>query len=125
MRDVPEAVVEAWNNREGPAVFVTVGESGVPNAIYVTCIRRADGARFVIADNYFDKTRRNIDAGTRGALLFITKERKSFQVKGSLESHGRGEAFEGMKKWLDPKYPGRAAVVLNVDEAYRGAEKLA
>ncbi len=124
MGDMPERVVDAWNDREGAAVFATVGADGMPNAIYVTCVKRFDNARFVVAENYFDKTRRNIDAGSRGVILFITKGRKSFQVKGTLESQTSGEVFDDMKKWLDPKHPGKAAVVLTVEEAYSGAERL-
>ena len=117
-------VAQAWENREGPAVFATVDTAKTPNAIYVGEIRYVPGEGFIVADNYFHKTRANIKNGTRGAILFLTKERKSFQVKGSLTYHTDGPIFENMQTWHDPKYPGVAATLLRVEEAYSGAEKL-
>lgn len=117
-------VAQAWENREGPAVFATVDAAQMPNAIYVGEIRYVPGEGFIVADNYFSKTRANIKSGTRGAILFLTKERKSFQVKGTLTYHINGPVFENMQSWHDPKYPGVAAALLKVEEAYSGAEKL-
>jgi len=77
-----------------------------------------------VADNYFCKTRANIQSGTPGAILFLTKERKSFQVKGPLTYHTAGAIFENMQSWHDPKYPGVAAVLLRIEEAYSGADQL-
>ena len=119
-----QLVAQAWDNREGPAVFATVDAAKTPNAIYVGEIRYIPGEGFIVADNYFSKTRANIKSGTRGAILFLTKERKSFQVKGPLTYHTDGRIFENMQTWHDPKYPGVAATLLRVEEAYSGAEKL-
>jgi hypothetical protein len=117
-------VAQAWENREGPAVFVTVDAAKTPNAIYVGEIRYVPGQGFIVADNYFNKTRANIKNGTKGAILFLTKERKSFQVKGPLTYHTTGPVFENMQSWHDPKLPGVAATLLRIEEAYSGAEKL-
>jgi predicted pyridoxine 5'-phosphate oxidase superfamily flavin-nucleotide-binding protein len=119
-----EIVAQAWDNREGPAVLATVDAAKTPNAIYVGEIRYARDEGFVVADNYFSKTRANIKSGTRGAILFLTKDRKSFQVKGPLTYHTEGPIYENMRSWHDPKYPGVAATLLRVEEAYSGAEKL-
>lgn len=117
-------IAQAWENREGPAVLATVGAAQTPNAIYVGEIRHVPGEGFIVADNYFNKTRANIKAGTQGAILFLTKERKSFQVKGPLTYHTQGPVFDNMQSWHDPKHPGVAAVLLRVEAAYSGAEKL-
>jgi predicted pyridoxine 5'-phosphate oxidase superfamily flavin-nucleotide-binding protein len=117
-------VAQAWDNREGPAVLATVDAAKTPNVIYVSEIRYVPGEGFVVADNYFHKTRANISNGTKGAILFLTKERKSFQVKGPLTYHTNGPVFENMQSWHDPKYPGVAATLLRVEEAYSGAERL-
>ena len=119
-----EIVARAWNRREGPAILATVDAAKTPNAIYVGEIRYIPGEGFIVADNYFCKTRANIKNGTRGAILFLTKDRKSFQVKGPLTYHTEGPIFDNMRSWHDPKYPGVAATVLRVEEAYGGAEKL-
>ena len=56
--------------------------------------------------------------------MFITKERKSFQVKGLLTCHTKGPIFENMRSWHNPRYPGVAATLLRMEEAHSGAEKL-
>lgn len=120
-----DRVIQAWEERDGPAVFATVNVAkAMPNAIYVNEIRYLAGEGFIIADNYFSKTRANIKRGCMGAILFLTKERKSFQVKGTLSYHIDGPIFANMQSWHDPKHPGVAAVLLHIEEAYSGAEEL-
>ncbi len=119
-----EILAQGWENHEGPAVLATVDAAKTPNAIYVNEIRYVPDEGFIIADNYFHKTRANIMSGTKGAILFLTRERKSFQVKGPLTYHTNGPQFENMRSWHSPKYPGVAATLLRIEEAYSGAEKL-
>ena len=124
MSQLPEKVCAAWEKRQGPVVLTTVDSENVPNAIYATCVSKFDEGKIVIADNYFDKTRKNILAGSRGSVLFITGDGKAFQVKGALEYHKEGPIFDDMKKWNPARHPGHAAAVLIVEEVYAGAEKL-
>ena len=124
MSVLPEEVSKAWDERKGPIIFTTVDENEVPNAIYATCVNKFDEETIVIADNYFDKTRKNILAGSKGSILFITNVGKAFQVKGAIEYHKEGDIFEDMKKWNPKQHPGHAAAVLKAEEVYSGAEKL-
>lgn len=124
MAVLPEKVSKAWDEKEGPVIFSTVDNDGVPNAIYVTCVARYGEERLVVADNFFDKTRKNIFSGSKGSMLFITGDGTSYQVKGSIEYHEKGDIFTDMKKWNPAKHPGHAAVALKVEEVYSGAEKL-
>jgi len=119
-----EIVTKAWDRREGPAILVTADASKKPNAIYVGEIRFDAHEGFIVVDNYFHKTRANIKNGSTGAILFITKEGKSFQVKGALTYHTKGPVFESIRSWHSRKHPGVAAVVLRIEEAFCGAEKL-
>ena len=119
-----EIIARAWENREGPAVMVTVDASKKPNAIYVGEIRYDAREGFIVTDNYFHKTRANIENGTTGAILFISKDGKSFQVKGALTYHTKGPIFESMRSRHNQKHPGVAAVVLRIEEAFCGADKL-
>ncbi|WDN91078.1 hypothetical protein BuS5_04050 (plasmid) [Desulfosarcina sp. BuS5] len=80
MAALPEKVSKAWENREGPIVLSTVNEDGIPNAIYATCVSKFSEDTIVIANNYFSKTLKNILAGSKGSILFITKEGKSYQI---------------------------------------------
>ena len=124
MPQLPEEASKAWDNRNGPIVLATVDQAGLPNAIYATCVSKFAEDTLVVADNFFDKTRRNILRGSKGAILFITKDNKAFQVKGQLEYHRSGRIYEDMKKWNPAKHPGHAAVSLKIKEVYQGAKKL-
>ena len=124
MPSLPESVRTAWNNRKGPVIFATVDKMGLPNIIYVTCVNKLDEKTIIVADNYFDKTRKNILFGCKGSILFITKDDKAFQMKGMVEYHREGEIFEHMKTWNPAEHPGHAAAVLKVESVYSGAEKL-
>ena len=78
-----------------------------------------------MADNYFDKTRKNILAGSQASLLFITKAGDSFQVKGKVSYLTSGDVYEDMKRWNSTRHPGHAAAAITVDAVYSGAKKLA
>ncbi len=124
MSSMSETVRTAWKAREGPIVLATVDDAGNPNIIYATCVAALGEDKIVIADNYFDKTRKNLLRGCKGAVLFMTKKGAAYQLKGTLSYHKDGEYFDFMRTWNPPKHPGNAAAVLTVKEAYAGAEKL-
>ena len=123
MAALPEIVSKAWDDRNGPVVLTTVDANGVPNSIYATCVSKFNENKLVVADNFFSKTRANIQAGSRAALLFITNEGKAYQVKGAIDYLTDGEIFDDMKSWNGDR-PGHAATVVNVEEVFAGAEKL-
>jgi predicted pyridoxine 5'-phosphate oxidase superfamily flavin-nucleotide-binding protein len=80
-----------------------------PNAICATCVNKFAEDTMVIADNYFDKTRKDILERSKGFILFITREGKAFQIKGIIEYHKEGLIFEDMKRWKPKKHPSNTA----------------
>ena len=124
MGSLPEKVSKAWDDREGPVILTTVNKDGTPNSIYATCVSKFTDDTIVVANNYFSKTLENILAGSKGSILFITKEGISYQIKGSIEYLEEGPIFEDMKKWNPEKHPGHAATALIAEEIYSGSEKL-
>ena len=118
---LPEAVSKAWEDRKGPTIFTTVNENQLPNTIYVTCVSKFGEDAILVANNYFSKTQENILAGSKGSILFMTNEGKTYQIKGTIEYHTEGEIFDDMKKLYSSQH-GTAAI--KVEEVYSGAEKL-
>jgi hypothetical protein len=124
MAKIPASVTTAWDNHVGAVILTTVDKNNIPNSIYATCVARYGDERFVVADNYFDKTRANIKNGSSASLLFITDADKAYQVKGSIEYHQSGPIFDDMKQWNPEKHPGHAAVAIVAEEIYTGSEKI-
>ena len=125
MNGINELLETEWTKLEGCPVLSTTGKTGIPNTVYVGEISYdKDINGFIIADNYFNKTRKNIDAGSKGSVLFLTTEGKAYQIKGEITDYRDGEIYDKMLKFHNPKHPGNSAVVVSVDEAYSGADKL-
>ena len=124
MPALPREALEAWENRERKMVFTTVDEAGAPNSIWILCARIVDGDKIVIANNSMAKTLENVERAGKAALLYIAPERESYQIKGSVEHHRDGPVYDAMKTWLNPSYPGRSAILLNIEEVYYGATRL-
>lgn len=124
MATLPQAFLDAWEQREPRMILTTVDSNSEPNSVWVLCVKQLDDQRILIANNFFNKTLKNIQSGSRGALLFIAPEREAYQIKGTLEYYGVGPIYDEMKAWLDPKFAGVGAVILNIEAIYYGAEKV-
>jgi len=123
---LPATVIEAWNNRKKEIVFTTVSKNSIPNSIYATCTSLFENNKIIVANNFFDKTLKNIQAGSKGSILFITKDEKpkAFQIKGTISYVNEGKAFIDMKTWNPEHLPGHGAAVISAEEVYLGAEKI-
>lgn len=124
MTEYPKEILEAWEKKEGPVVLTTVSEQGIPNSIYATCVALFDNDKFLVADNLFDKTYKNIMACENAVALFITDEKKAYQLKGTISYKTEGPEFDDMKQWNPPHLAGKGVAVLSVDEIFSGAEKI-
>jgi hypothetical protein len=102
-KKLPDEVMNAWQEREGPLVLITVSKDGIPNAIYASIVKIIADGRIAVADNYFDKIKSNIDASNcKASALFIAMGHKSYQIKGSVEYHTQGPLYEEMLTCADP-----------------------
>ncbi len=117
-------ILDGWKEREKAVVLTTVSSDGMPNSIWATCTDMYGEEAVVVADNYFVKTKQNSVNGALASVLFLTKERKSYQLKGTLSYHIEGPYFDFMKAFNPAQHPGHGALVLHVQEAYSGAQKL-
>lgn len=124
MKKLPEIVSKAWANKKGAIVFSTTSKDGKPNAIYATCVSNFKNEQILVANNFFHKTIKNIDAGSTGSILFLTNDDKSYQIKGKIDYYTEGIYFEEMKKWNPKHLPGHGVAVLHVEQVYAGGEQL-
>ena len=121
---LPAELLNAWNDREGPVILTTVDAVGTPNSIYAGIAHLTSDGRLAVTDNYFFKTKANIDARTKACLLFITKQGNAYQIKGTIDYHTIGPLYDEMLLWSDPKHPRKGVAVLNALEVFRGSEKV-
>jgi predicted pyridoxine 5'-phosphate oxidase superfamily flavin-nucleotide-binding protein len=124
MSKLTPAALQAWQHHDDRMVFTTTNKDNLANSIWISCAKLINDEQFMIADNFMHKTLENIKIGSKGVLLYIAPERESYQIKGSLEYYTDGPVYDDMKSWLDVKFVGKGAVVLNIEEVYYGAEKV-
>jgi len=121
---ITEILNDAWAKRNQAIVLTTVSENGMPNSIYATCNALYNGESILVANNFFDKTFKNIEATGKASVLFITSDDKSYQIKGTVQHYTSGEVFENMKTWNPERLPGHGVAAIRIEEIYSGAEKL-
>jgi len=125
MARLPEEVKSAMAAANDAFPFATCSKDQVPNLIYLTYLKVVDDETVLVADNYLDKTLRNIQENPRACFAVRDKEKGSYQVKGSIERKTSGPLYEEVQKWVEAKHPRKAAVILHVEEVYNGATKIA
>lgn len=124
MITIPERIKSEWNNKQDAVVLTTVSAVGIPNSIYATQVALFSNSKVLIANNKFKKTLENIEVCKEATLLFITKETKSYQLKGSVSYKTEGDEFNDMKKWNRADLPGYGVAVIEIQEIFSGAEKI-
>ena len=103
--------------------FATASKNGEPNVIPIgMCRLQEDGETIWITDNYFNKTRKNLDENQRGSLYIWGAEIKGcYQIKGDIEIKTEGEDYEKMYKIvksIGEKYPAKALIVMKITDVY-------
>ena len=109
--------------------IATATPDGVPNLVYIGCLKVMDEETIMIADNKFFKTRQNLEVNPVLALTVWDSEGGvCFQIKGRAELITDGTIYDECVTWvhgMNPKLTPKAAVLLHVEQVYSGAERLA
>lgn len=121
---ITQKIKAEWENKQDAVVLTTVSNKGIPNSIYATQVALFDENKVLIANNKFRKTLENIEIGKEATVLFITKETKSYQLKGRVSYRTEGNEFNDMKKWNRADLPGHGVAVVEIKEIFSGAEKI-
>jgi len=103
--------------------FATASKSGEPNVVPIGfCKLQEDRETIWIADNYFHKTRQNLEENPRGALYVWGPEVKGcYQIKGDFVVTTEGEDYEKMYrmvKSMGDRFPAKALAIMKITEVY-------
>lgn len=103
--------------------IATANAKGVPNVVFVGMWKFLDDENIMIVDNFFNKTRKNLEENPRVAIVAYDAEtKKSYQVKGSITIETEGSHYdEAAQMAASKKLPGKAAVIMHVEEIYNAA----
>lgn len=103
-------------------VLATSSKDGKPNAVPIVFAWPWSEEEILIADNFFLKTRANIEENPIASLTFWDPEtREGYQVKGRVQVYTSGPIFEeaaSRVRSVRPTLRTKAAVVIKVEEVY-------
>jgi uncharacterized protein len=107
---------------EKDLVFLaTSSTDGVPNVVPIGFARPIDEETILIADNYMNKTRQNLEKNPRISLVTKDATKCPFQFKGKVEIFESGQYFETVTEWGQnamTKLTPKAAILMKVEEIY-------
>ncbi len=117
---IPENVKEILD--ESSLVWVGTCFDEKPNVNIVYFFKIIGEDKVLLADNYFNKTKKNIERNPNVAITVKSSEESvAYQLKGSAEIYTEGEVFDEMREWVlseDKEMPVNAAVVVKVEEIF-------
>lgn len=106
--------------KQKPLPIATSDKNGKPNVVFVTMWKILDDETLLFVDNFFNKTRKNIETNPNMALaVYDSDAKKSYQLKGTVDIETRGDKYNIAKEMADSKkLPGKAAIILHVKEIF-------
>jgi predicted pyridoxine 5'-phosphate oxidase superfamily flavin-nucleotide-binding protein len=106
------------------AVFATAGLDGQPNAIPVGAKKVLDEDTVLISDQFFNKTRANLEINPRVSITFWDGY-EGYQIKGFATIETKGECFEETARWIEDLgnkagFPlkSKGAVIVKIEAVY-------
>jgi len=129
---IPKKVLKAIEGQKLHLV-ATASSKGSPNLIYVGFLKVYSKTQLMVANNKFFKTEKNLLENPKMTSLVLDQETgKAYQLKGNVEIYKEGNVFEECVKWVKEtriresksEIIPKAAVLMNVEEIYCGAETI-
>ena len=107
---------------EKDLVFLaTASSEGIPNVVPIGFARPIDNGSILIADNYMNKTRKNIEENPNVAIVTKDAQKNPYRFKGTAEIFDSGKIFDEVVEWAQnvmTKLNPKAAIVIKVTEIY-------
>jgi predicted pyridoxine 5'-phosphate oxidase superfamily flavin-nucleotide-binding protein len=102
-------------------ILATADKSGKPNGVPIGIVKVKDD-EIVLADNFMQKTRKNLEENPVAAVSFWSRDdHYGYQLKGRTRIETSGEDFEAMTRSMEERkmpFKPKAVVVMTVEEAY-------
>jgi hypothetical protein len=128
---IPENVKECLNKslKGRRLVLGTASKSGIPNTVPIGIMKFHDDETLIIVDNYFLKTRENLNKNPWAAITCWDMEEKDgklttkdgFQLKGKVKIEDNGPLYEKVRaevKAMNANLPAKAIALVKVEEIY-------
>ena len=128
---IPDNVKDSLNQslKTRRVVVGTASKAGIPNAVPIGILKFLDDETLIVVDNYFLKTRENLDQNPRVTITCWNMEEKDgklitkdgFQLKGKVKLEEKGALYEKIKadvKAINPNLPAKAIALVKVEEIY-------
>jgi predicted pyridoxine 5'-phosphate oxidase superfamily flavin-nucleotide-binding protein len=128
---IPENVKDCLNKslKARRLVVSTASKAGVPNAVPIGIMKFHDDETLIVVDNYFLKTRENLNRNPWAAITCWDMEEKDgklitkdgFQLKGKVKIEDNGPLFDKIRaevKSINANLPAKAIVLVKVEEIY-------
>ena len=121
--NIPEKVRQTLE--ESTLVWIGTCSNGVPNVNVICYFKLLDGERILLADNFFRKTKENIEKNPTAAVHVKSPgESVAYQLKGPVEVYTEGKIVHEMREWVQSQeedMPAKAAVVMTVESVFDGS----
>lgn len=118
--EIPKKVEDVL--KQASLVWVGTCSEETPNVNIVHFFKIIDDDKILLADNYFNKTRKNIEKNPNVAVTVKSPEESiAYELKGFAEICTEGEIFKEMKEWVhseEESLPAKAAVVVKIEKIY-------
>lgn len=107
--------------RDGLVFVATSSGAGVPNVVPIGFARPLDESTILIADNFMDKTRKNLEENPKIALIPKEAAKCPYQFKGTVQIFTSGKYFDEVTEWGEnamTKLKPKAAILMKIQETY-------
>jgi len=104
-----------------PVSFASSTLEGVPNCCVVSDIRVISSNQVIIADNFLNKTRKNIDSNKYVALVAHSNDYKqAYQLKGTAQVFTDIDHRQKLIELFgdDPRWSKKATVIITITEIW-------
>lgn len=102
-------------------ILATSDKNGKPNGVPIGIVKVKDD-EIVLADNFMNKTRQNLEDNPVAAVTYWSGEdHYGYQLKGKVRIETTGEDFDAMAASMEERklpFKPKAVAILTVEEAY-------